>query len=198
MFYNFPDPLNESRSWSGTEMAEQKSQETAIFAKPHPPPRDTSAEAAGSRRRQAKIRSGERQHRTPADAHLKPLTDQHKPPHTVSAPAPHYKPTSEPPSPTRQPGPQSGGTQRAHKLAPLNIRGEVPAVQASYEPQQHRGRRGLQPLDSREPPHSKYIILLLLRAFVLPLLSLCFQSVCAWSFCMLPYSWIKRPYILLP
>ena len=157
MFYNFSDPLNESRSWSGTEMAEQKSQETAIFAKPHPPPRDTSAEAAGSRRRQAKIRSGERQHRTPADAHLKPLTDQHKPPHTVSAPAPHYKPTSEPQSPTRQPGTLSGGTQRAHKLAPLNIRGEVPAIQASYEPQQQRGRRGLQPLDSREPPHSKYI-----------------------------------------
>lgn len=58
-------------------MQDQKNQDTAaMFAMPHPPPRDNSAEAPSlNRRRQAKIRSGERQHRTPADAHLKPVTD---------------------------------------------------------------------------------------------------------------------------
>jgi len=59
------DPLNQSRSWSGAEMQERKQQEGVV--KPHPPPRDLSADKHG--RRRPKIRSGDK-HRTPADAHL--------------------------------------------------------------------------------------------------------------------------------
>lgn len=69
---DFVDPLSESKSWSGTDIQEQKQQE-ATFAKPHPPPRDGSAESAS--RRRPKVRSSERQNRTPADAHLKPATN---------------------------------------------------------------------------------------------------------------------------
>lgn len=68
-YYLFTDPLNQSRSWSGAEMQQQKKMEAAAFTKPHPPPRDSSAEPA--QRRKPKVRSGDRQHRTPADAHLK-------------------------------------------------------------------------------------------------------------------------------
>ena len=63
------DSLNQSRSWSGAEIQEQRMLEASSM-KPHPPPRDSSSEPV--HRRKPKVRSGDRHQRTPADAHLKP------------------------------------------------------------------------------------------------------------------------------
>lgn len=93
--------------------------------------------------------------------------------HTVSAPAAHYKPTTSHAEP--QPlsaDPTSGGSKLAplnklNKLAPLGKRGEQP-VQSSYEPQRGRGSRpsGLQPLESRDVNHCKWIYSYVLVWFI--------------------------------
>ncbi|KAF6018199.1 C3orf67 [Bugula neritina] len=139
------NPLNESKSWSGSEMQEQKLHE-AGFAVPHPPPRDSSTESTG--RRRPKVRSSERQYRTPADAHLNPLhvnsTGHH---HTVSAPSiPHIRQNSD------QREDNSAKLKlsplKMNKLAPINRQSQQP-LQSAHEPRLHVNKTPLQPLDQQ-------------------------------------------------
>ncbi|XP_067933834.1 protein CFAP20DC-like [Watersipora subatra] len=142
--------LNESKSWSGTDIQEQKQQE-AKFSKPHPPPRDGLGEPGNKRK--LKVRSSERQHRTPADAHLKPhsSTNGHK--HTVSAPtaasAPsisHHKHSTSP-----RENALSHSTLSPLKFNKLSSdrKAQVPS-QSAYEPKQHANKFALQPLNAKD------------------------------------------------